>query len=60
MGWLTATFAALPALIDGLAAYQTRRAELMAPVEPTHAATEADDDAELAKREASAAKGGAK
>lgn len=59
MGWLTAVLTALPALVEGWGAYQARRAELMAPVEPTHAATEADDDAELAKRSAGAMKGGA-
>ena len=59
MGWWTAALAALPALLQGLDAYQSRRAVLMTPAAPTHAATEAEDDAELARREA-AAKGGAK
>ena len=59
MGWLTAVLAALPALVEGWTAYQSRRAELMTPAAPTHAATEADDDAEIARREA-ATKGGAK
>ena len=52
MSALAAFFAALPALVQGLAAFQARRAELMAPAPATHDATVAEDDAELARRRA--------
>ena len=58
---LPPTIAALPALIGGIAAFRAKRAALMAvdPATSTHAATEAEDDAELERRrgEAETAKG---
>ncbi len=53
-GWLSATLAALPALLSGLEAFRVKRAALMSvdPATSTHAATAAEDDAELARRRA--------
>jgi hypothetical protein len=56
MGWLSALIGALPALVQGIAAFNTRRAELMTPAPATHAGVVAEDDAELARRRAAEAK----
>jgi hypothetical protein len=50
MGWLSAFIGALPSLVEGLAAFNEKRAELMALEPSTHQQTIADDDAELARR----------
>lgn len=57
--WLTATLAALPALLQGIEAFRTKRAVLMTPnpATSTHRQTEAEDDAEIERRRAEAAKG---
>ena len=52
MGWLSALIGALPALLQGIAAFQTKRAELIALQPSTNRQTIADDDAELARRKA--------
>ena len=52
--WLTATLAALPALINGIEAFRAKRAVLMTsnPATSTHRQTEAEDDAEIERRRA--------
>ena len=50
MGWLSAVLGALPSLMQGIAAFQTKRAALLALQPSTHQQTIADDDAELARR----------
>lgn len=50
MGWLTAILGALPSLIQGIAAFQQKRAALMALQAATNQQTVADDNAELARR----------
>jgi hypothetical protein len=56
MGWLSALIGALPALVQGIAAFNARRAELMTPAPATHAGVEAEDNVEFAKRRAAEAK----
>ncbi len=48
--WISALIGALPALAQGIEAFNARRAELMAPAPATHVDVVAEDEAELARR----------
>ena len=54
-GFLTAAIGALPALLQGVSAYQAKRAELIKLRKPDYAGTIAADDAEIARERAAEA-----